>query len=427
MAGVIAGREAGESRTAAVTELDEDRLAWLALTVSPGLGPRRIHEAMRRLRSAGEIFSLSLTEIEGMRFPAEAAQFVFEGKARAAAEKEWGGCLEQGVNLVTFGCEAYPERLKEIYDPPPVLWVRGDAGLLKRASIAIVGTRHPTPYGTGVAEMLGRDLAARGMLVVSGMARGIDTYAHKGALAAGRPTVAVWGTGADVIYPKENKRLAEEILAGGGAIVSELQLGTFPAPQNFPRRNRILSGVSLGVVVVEASENSGTRVTARCAADQGRDVFAVPGNVTNKNSWTPNTLIKQGALLTATWEDVWEALPSQVRIELESGWVSRHLGSGAGSGSESNLELGASLLPDGLGLEATGSATGLVRRVESLPRGREAIVLNVLRQDVALQMDEILDLVEAQLSSSEVFTALFELELAGRIRSLPGKNFVRMF
>ena len=419
MAGVIGVRGAAGARAggalAPETALDEGRLAWLALTLTPGLGPRRIHEAMRRMAAPERVFALSLTEIEGLRFPAEAAQFVFEGKAREAAEKEWGRLLEHGVSLVTFGCESYPERLKEIYDPPPVLWVRGDAGLLRRPSIAIVGTRHPTPYGTGIAEMLGRDLAARGMLIVSGMARGVDTYAHKGALAAGKPTVAVWGTGADVIYPKENKKLAEDILAGGGAIVSELPLGTFPAPQNFPRRNRILSGVSLGVLVVEASENSGTRVTARCAADQGRDVFAVPGNVTNKNSWTPNTLIKQGALLTATWEDVWEALPSQVRIELESGWV--------GGGSESKTEIGASLLPDGLIPHELGTAG----RQESLPRGREAIVLGVLRQDVALQMDEILDLVEAQLSSAEVFTALFELELAGRIRSLPGKNFVRTF
>jgi DNA processing protein len=205
-----------------------------------------------------------------------------------------------------------------------------------------------------------------------------------------------------VIYPKENKKLAEDILAGGGAIVSELPLGTFPAPQNFPRRNRILSGVSVGVLVIEASENSGTRVTARCAADQGRDVFAVPGNVTSKNSWTPNTLIKQGAQLTATWEDVWEVLSSQVRLELEAGWA-------AAPASESKAGGAASLLPD-----------------PPLGAG-EAIVLEVLRRDAALQIDEILDLVETQLTSAEVFTALFELELAGRIRSLPGKNYVRGF
>jgi DNA processing protein len=385
--------------TVAPCALEEDRLAWLAMTLSPGLGPRRIHEAVRQLGTAGRVFELGLTAIEGLRFPAAAAQFLFDGKARASAEAEWGRMQAHGVELLTFGCGDYPERLKEIYDPPPVLWVRGDVSLLARASIAVVGTRHPSPYGTGMAEMLARDLSARGVLIVSGMARGVDTFAHKGALAAGKPTVAVWGTGADVIYPKENKRLAEEILAGGGAIVSEVPMGTFPAPQNFPRRNRIISGVSVGVLVVEASENSGTRVTARCAAEQGRDVFAVPGNVTNKQSWTPNTLIKQGAQLTATWEDVWEALPSQVKAEVES----------KSSG-------GASVVSG----EGENGSLGILT-------GAEAIVFEVLRQDAALQMDEILDLVETQLTSAEVFTALFELELAGRIRSMPGKHFVRKF
>ena len=386
------------SLSATSVQGEEDRLAWLALTLAPGLGPRRIMEAMRQLVAPSQIFGLPLTAIEALKFPAAAAQYVFDGKARLTAEQEWARTCEQGVQLVTFGCPEYPERLKEIYDPPPVLWVRGDAGLLAKPSIAIVGTRHPSPYGTGMAEMLARDLAARGMLIVSGMARGIDSAAHKGALAARRPTLAIWGTGADVIYPKENKKLAEDILATGGAIVSELPLGTFPAPQNFPRRNRILSGVSVGVLVVEASENSGTRVTARCAADQGRDVFAVPGNVTSKQSWTPNTLIKQGAQLTATWEDVWEVLSSQVRLELEAGWT-----------VESKPEGAASLLPNP-------------------PLGaNEAILLEVLRQDAALQIDEILELVETQLTSAEVFTALFELELAGRIRSLPGKDYVRGF
>src|SRR5579884_2986796 len=143
--------------------------------------------------------------------------------------------------------------------------------------------------------MLSRDLAARGIIILSGMARGVDTAAHKGALAAKGQTVAVWGTGIDVIYPKENKSLAEQIIAAGGAMISELPMGTFPAPQNFPKRNRIISGMSVGVLVVEAGEHSGTRVTARCALEQDRDVFAVPGNVTSKNAWGPNTLIKQGA------------------------------------------------------------------------------------------------------------------------------------
>jgi DNA processing protein len=378
------------------SQMEEDVLAWLALTLSPALGPKRILDATKVLQSPSQLFTLSLTDLEGLRFPAESAQFIFDGNARRAAEEEWVRVTAQGGKVLSYDSAAYPERLKEIYDPPPVLWVRGDGNLLARPSIAIVGTRHPSPYGTGIAEMLARDLAARRLLVVSGMARGIDTCAHKGALAARMPTVAVWGTGIDVVYPKENKKLAEDILAAGGAIVSEVPMGTFPAPQNFPRRNRILSGLSVAVLVVEAAENSGTRVTARCAAEQNRDLFAVPGNVTNKNSWTPNTLIKQGAKLVATWEDVWEELPSEVRLELE-----------AEAGVASKPEAAASLLPD----------PGL--------RPEEAMVLEVLRADESLQIDEILELLETQLTSSEVFTALFELEMAGRVRQLPGKNYVR--
>ncbi len=377
-------------------EVDEKRLAWLALAMTPGLGPRRILDAMRGIDAPDRIFELTLTQLEGLRFPAEAAQFIFDGKARKAAEQEWARVAAQAATVVSLACPEYPERLKEIYDPPPVLWVRGDVRLLKRPAIAVVGTRHPSPYGTGMAEMLARDLAARGLLIVSGMARGIDSYAHKGALAARMPTVAVWGTGIDVVYPKENKKLSEEILATGGAIVSEVPMGTFPAPQNFPRRNRILSGLSVAVLVIEASENSGTRVTARCAEDQNRDVFAVPGNVTSKGSWTPNTLIKQGAKLTASWEDVWEELSSQVRMELEDE-----------APPASKSEAAASLLPD------------------PVLRPQEAMVLEVLRSDESLQIDEVLELLEAQLTSSEVFTALFELEMAGRVRQLPGKNYVR--
>jgi DNA processing protein len=378
------------------TKIDESRLAMLALALTPNLGPKRIADAVAQLHAPDQIFALTLTELEGLHFPAGAAQFIFGGKARRAADEEWEKIVQQGASIVTVACPAYPERLKEIYDPPPVLWVRGSVQLLARPSIAVVGTRHPSPYGTGVAEMFSRDLAARRLTIVSGMARGIDTCAHKGALAARTPTIAVWGTGIDVVYPKENRKLADDIIATGGTIVSELPMGTFPAPQNFPRRNRIISGLSIGVLVVEASENSGTRVTARCAAEQDRDLYAVPGNVTAKNSWTPNTLIKQGAKLVASWEDVWEDLPSQVRLQLEQE-----------AGFESKPENAASLLPD------------------PVLRSEEAIVLRALRADESLQIDELLDKLETQLTSSEVFTALFELEMTGRIRCLPGKNYVR--
>ena len=388
--------DAIQARTHSGLQFDENKLALLALSLTPNIGPKRIVDAIAGLECPAQMFALTLTDLEGLRFPADAAQFIFDGKARRAAEQQAEQILRLGTTLITLASPEYPERLREIYDPPPVLWVRGEVNLLARPSIAVVGTRHPSPYGTGVAEMLARDLAARRLVIVSAMARGIDTCAHKGALAARMPNIAVWGTGIDVVYPKENKRLSEEILAIGGTIVSEVPLGTFPAPQNFPRRNRIISGLSIGVLVVEASENSGTRVTARCAAEQDRDLYAVPGNVTAKNSWTPNTLIKQGAKLVASWEDVWEDLPSQVRLQLERE-----------AGSESNPQAPASLLSD------------------PVLRPEESIVLDVLRTDESLQIDELLEKLETQLTSSEVFTALFELEISGRVRCLPGKNYVR--
>jgi len=380
----------------AMNSPDQNRLAWLALSLTPGLGPKRILKAAQALPDLSTLFRLSLTELESLNFPAPAAQFLFTGKARTEAERELVRVGEQKGSILTYDEEDYPEQLREIFDPPPVLWVLGDVKQLARPAIAIVGTRHPTPYGTGMAEILARDLATRGMVILSGMARGIDTAAHKGALAAGGTTVAVWGTGVDVIYPKENKSLAENILMAGGTIVSEYRLGTFPAPQNFPKRNRILSGISVGVLVVEAGENSGTRVTARCALEQNRDVYAVPGNVTTKNAWGPNTLIKQGAKLVATWEDVWQELPTQVRLQLE-----------AMLGFASEPQQAASI-------------------VQELPlQEPEKIVLGELRHDEAVQLDELMEKLESRMTSSEIFTALFELELSNRIKQLPGKNYVR--
>src|ERR1700722_12508543 len=371
-------------------QLDVARMAWMAMTLTPGMGPTRIWKAMNRLGAAERVFEASLTELEGLGMPAQSAQFVFEGKARAAAEDEMKRTTEAGGNILTPEDPAYPERLREIYDPPAVLWIRGNAELLARPGIAVVGTRQPSPYGAGMAELLSRDLANRRLVIFSGMARGVDTAAHKGAIDAGGKTVAVWGTGIDVIYPKENKKLAESIVASGGAIVSEYPLGTFPAPQNFPIRNRILSGMSVGVLVIEAAEYSGTRITARCAMEQNRDVYAVPGNVTNKNAWGPNTLIKQGAKLTATWEDIWEDLPSQIRLALENELEA------AGGRGESKSEGAASLFND-----------------TPLPE-HEKIVFEKLRHDESMQLDELIEQLEAELGSAEIFTALFELELAGR-------------
>ena len=373
-------------------------LEWLAISLTPGLGPTKARKLAEHFGGPEAVFHASLTELEGTGIQAVSAQSIATGKSAELAREEIARCAAAGVTVVSSEDSCYPSRLKEIYDPPLVLYVRGNAEVLTQPGIAMVGTRHPTPYGLGMAERLACDLAAQGLVIISGMARGVDTASHRGAISAKGKTIAVFGTGVDVIYPKENSRLSEQILALGGALISEFAMGTFAAPQNFPIRNRILSGMSVGVLVVEAAEYSGTRITARCALEQNRDVFAVPGNVTNKNSWGPNTLIKQGAKLVATWEDVWEDLPPEVKLALTPTVA-----------GESGKATSASLFPD-----------------EVLPP-HEKKILSLLKADEATQIDEIVEKLEQEMSSSEIFAALFELELTGKVKQMPGKNFVKSF
>ncbi len=373
-------------------------LEWLALTLTPGLGPTKARKLVEHLGGPEAVFRASLTELEGTGIQAVSAQAIATGKSAELAREEIAKAAAEKITVASLEDPTYPPRLKEIYDPPLVLYVRGNAELLSQPGIAMVGTRHPTPYGSGMAERLACDLANQGLVIISGMARGVDTASHRGAIAAKGKTIAVFGTGVDVIYPKENSRLAEQILALGGAIISEFPLGTFAAPQNFPIRNRILSGMSVGVLVVEAGEYSGTRITARCALEQNRDVFAVPGNVTNKNSWGPNTLIKQGAKLVATWEDVWEDLPPEVKLALTPTM-----------GGESQVHTTSSLFPE-----------------DGLPP-HEKRILGLLKADEATHIDELVEKLETEMSSSEIFAALFELELAGKVKQMPGKNFVKSF
>jgi DNA processing protein len=382
----------------AVSPATTHLLEWIALTLTPGLGPTKSRKLVAHFGSAAAVFRASLTELESTGIQAVSAQSLATGKSAELAREEIARAADAGVTVISMDDPAYPTRLKEIYDPPLVLYVRGNVELLTKPGIAMVGTRHPTPYGSGMAERLATDLAAQGLVIISGMARGVDTASHRGAIAAKGKTVAVFGTGVDVIYPKENSRLSEQILALGGALISEFSMGTFAAPQNFPIRNRILSGMSIGVLVVEAAEYSGTRITARLALEQDRDVFAVPGNVTNKNSWGPNTLIKQGAKLVATWEDVWEDLPTEVRLALTPTVT-----------AESQDSSSASLFPE-----------------EGMPP-HERKILSLLKADEARHIDELVERLEAEMSSSEIFAALFELELNGKIRQMPGKNFVKSF
>jgi DNA processing protein len=373
-------------------------LEWLAISLTAGLGPTKARKLVEHFGSVEVVFHASLTELESTGIQAVSAQSIATGKSSELAREEMARTAAAGVTVLSPEDSCYPVRLKEIYDPPLVLYVRGNPEVLKEPGIAMVGTRHPTPYGSGMAERLACDLAAQGLVIISGMARGVDTASHRGALTAKGKTVAVFGTGVDVIYPKENSRLSEQILATGGALISEFAMGSFAAPQNFPIRNRILSGMSIGVLVVEAAEYSGTRITARCALEQNRDVFAVPGNVTNKNSWGPNTLIKQGAKLVATWEDVWEDLPPEVKLALTPP-----------PSPESGEASSASLFPD-----------------QGLPP-HEKRILKLLKADESTHIDELVEGLENVMSSSEIFAALFELELSGKVRQMPGKNFVKSF
>ena len=384
--------------SAVVKTKEEPTLEWLALWLTPGLGPTRARRVVEHLGSAAAVFRASLTELEATGILASAAQSLATGKSMELAREEMARATAAGVEIVTIDDSCYPQQLKQIYDPPLVLYVRGQVEVISQPGIALVGTRHPTPYGSGMAERLACDLAAHGLVIISGMARGVDTAGHRGAIAAKGKTVAVFGTGIDVIYPKENSRLSEQILALGGALISEFPIGTSAFPQNFPIRNRIISGMSVGVLVVEAAEYSGTRITARCALEQNRDVFAVPGNVTNKNSWGPNTLIKQGAKLVATWEDVWEELPTEVRLLLTPA------------------------TPES---QPAGTASLFGEEGELAPQEKKIFAL--LKADESTHIDEIVERLEPELSSSEIFAALFELELAGKVRQLPGKNFVKIF
>jgi DNA processing protein len=375
------------------------RAHWLALALTPALGPTRARHLVEHFGGIEAVFHASLTELEACGLPAAAAQAIATGKSLDLAREEFNRTTTAGATILALDDPEYPPLLRHIYDPPVALYVKGDVSALSRPGIAVVGTRHPTPYGIGMAERLASDLASHlGLTIISGLARGVDTAGHRGALAAKGKTIAVLGTGIDVIYPRENKKIADAIVATSGALVSEFAIGTFAAPQNFPIRNRIISGMSVGVLVVEAGEYSGTRITARCALEQNRELFAVPGNVTNKNSWGPNTLIKQGAKLVATWEDVWEDLPSDVKEKLDP---STRVATD--SGSEASLFEDAGLAP------------------------HEKKVYALLKADESTHIDELVEKLEPEVSSSEIFAALFELELAGKIRQLPGKNFVRSF
>jgi DNA processing protein len=283
-----------------------------------------------------------------------------------------------------------------------VLYAIGRIELLSSPSIAVVGTRRPTPYGLAACERLSGDLASAGLTITSGMARGIDTAAHKAALAGNGNTIAIFGCGVDVLYPTDNRKLYQEI-ARQGLMLSEFPLGSPAYPQNFPIRNRIVSGISLGVLIIEGAQYSGSGITASLAMDQGREVFAVPGNITSKMSWGPNLLIKEGAKLVQEWTDVTNELPLSVRRELIDKAQQKIL-----------LE---------------GSEPGAAPEAEALAAPLKVLaqkILNFLQVDVPQQLETILETFDT-VPSSDLIAALFELEISGLVRQLPGKSFVKVW
>jgi DNA processing protein len=369
----------------------EASLSWLALTLTPGIAARLSARLLREYGSPEGVFRASLTGIESCNVPAPAAQAIFKKQMFWRAEKELDALRRVGGKLVNWKDPEYPQSLLQIYDPPVILYVRGDAEILNSPSLSIVGTRRPTVYGTQMAERMGRDLASRGLTIVSGLARGIDAIAHQGATAVDGRAIGVLGTGIDVCYPKENKKLYEKVLERG-AIISEFPTGSHPAPENFPVRNRIIAGMPLGVIIVEGKQYSGSLITARLAMEFGREVFGVPGNVTQEVSFAPNLLIKQGAKLVTNAEDVIEELPTPVRAALVK--------AEAVEAAQRNL-----LLVDGL--------TPVQRRLYEM-----------LSAEESRHIDDLVD--TSGLNSSEVLATLFDLEMKGIIRQLPGKQFSKV-
>jgi DNA processing protein len=365
--------------------VDDVALCWLALNLvfyGPGAATRRL---LARFSSVTDVFRAAPAAFDGLRLDGAAVEAIVTGRAIDRARGELEKIERKGYTLLTFDSPWYPGHLREIFDPPFVLYCEGDPEVLRNPAVAVVGARRPTPYGRAVAEKIAADLAGRGCVIASGLAAGIDACAHRGALKKGR-TVAVLGSGLDVPYPWENRGLQREI-AGRGAVVTEYALETPPLAENFPVRNRIISGLSLGLVVVEAAAKSGSLITAKLALSQDREVMAVPGNVTSALSVGPNGLIRDGARPVGSWQDVAEGLPSPWRENLLA------------QGEEKEENSGASLSRD------------------------ERRLLDELAVDEARPIDELAE--RTGLSVSSLLALLLGLELRGAVVQHPGKEFQR--
>jgi DNA processing protein len=364
----------------------DDRCAWLALYLVPGLGNSGFRNLLDEFGSPHAIFEAELpelTKVAGIR--REIAVHIVNREFSANPERELEGVEECDARVITYRDQAYPSLLREINSPPMVLYAKGKDVPSIKMFISVVGSRHPTHYGLKAADRIGRGLAMQGVGVSSGLAVGIDSAAHWGCLAGSGFTVAVLGTGIDVSYPASNRRLRDEI-SERGTLISEFPLGSPPEPKNFPIRNRIISGLSRGVVVVEATMKSGSLITASRALDQGRDVFAVPGSIDSFKSTGTHFLIKQGAKLVVNADDVLE----------EFGF--------------------APLSAD----EEVSPQASLVELGNMEPS--EKTIYEIIGE-YPVHIDHIVRM--ADMDPGEVSGVLMKMELKGLIRQQPGKMFTR--
>jgi DNA processing protein len=386
---------------------------WLALRRARGVGPRTCKLLIEKFGTPEKIFQLSADEVAAAGVPRNTAQNIAQFRDFEPLEKELCELPNLGARLVKWTDADYPTNLRQIADPPPFLFVRGTAQMTGADCIAIVGARAGSDIGRRMAQRLGLELAAKGFTVVSGLARGIDGEAHQGALDARGTTIAVLGCGVDVIYPPEHRKLADEIIAGGGALISELPIGTQPLAENFPTRNRILSGLCLGVVIVEAAEKSGSLITARMALEQDRQVFAVPGSPLSGKTRGSNRLLKEGAKLVECVEDVIEELAPQMTAPRISVRMPQPPAEPIASSPPSNISVGASEI----------WVTGTVEGVKTLEAVVDSVstILNHLKESERLHVDSIIE--SSGLNAQTVLRLLLELELEGRVTQHPGKLF----
>ncbi|NNF00149.1 MAG: DNA-protecting protein DprA [Pyrinomonadaceae bacterium] len=370
---------------------------WISLNMTPGVGPRKATQLLESFGSAENVFGALRSELESLRLRPETIQSILKKEFHDKAAGELEKVKRLGGDVLILDDGSYPALLREIVDPPITLYVKGNwQECFEEPCVGVVGSRLCSTYGRNSAEMLSRDLAENGVCIVSGFARGIDSSAHIGAINGKGKTIAVFGTGIDQVYPKENIELVSSILDSGGAVVSQFPLGTPPLRENFPYRNRIISGLSLGVLIVEASERSGSLITARLAMEQDREVLAIPGSITSKNSFGTNYLIKSGAKLVQQWQDVVIEFPREIASEI---------------------------LPPGIDKEVFDKPD---ERETEAPKGMSVVerkVFRLLESDKHIHIDALLE--KSGLSFGTLNNALVKLDLKNLILTLPGNNYAR--